>query len=144
MFYWFEPVVYLYPVSKFPETTEKLGYSVVFTDNVGYALTFNILKEDLTTLSHKRVVQSFADANNQNKLVAFKPDEQEIIKRLNEKSSTISRKNSYKQKMIGPNDDVSNRARSEVGHIHQNVGDRTRSKIQPIKRFLTFVSYNYI
>jgi hypothetical protein len=36
MFYWFEPVLYLDPVSKFrfPETTERPGYFVGFTDNV--------------------------------------------------------------------------------------------------------------
>jgi hypothetical protein len=40
MFYWFEPVLYLDPVSKFPETTEKTDYFVGFTDNVGDELTF--------------------------------------------------------------------------------------------------------
>jgi hypothetical protein len=46
MFYWFEPVLYLDPVSKFhfPETTERPVYFVGFADNVGDALTFNILK----------------------------------------------------------------------------------------------------
>jgi hypothetical protein len=46
MFYWFEPVLYLDPVSKFqyPETTERPGYFVGFADNVGDALTFKILK----------------------------------------------------------------------------------------------------
>jgi hypothetical protein len=42
MFYWFEPVLYLDSVSKFPETTERPGYFVGFTDNVGDALTFKI------------------------------------------------------------------------------------------------------
>jgi hypothetical protein len=44
MFYWFEPVLYLDPVSKFqfPETTESPGYFVGFADNVGDALTFKI------------------------------------------------------------------------------------------------------
>jgi hypothetical protein len=46
MFYWFEPVLYLDPVSKFrfPETTERPGYFVGFEDNVGDALTFKISK----------------------------------------------------------------------------------------------------
>jgi hypothetical protein len=36
MSYWFEPVLYLDPVSKFqfPEMTEKPGYFVGFEDNV--------------------------------------------------------------------------------------------------------------
>jgi hypothetical protein len=50
MFYWFEPVLYLDPVSKFPETTERPGYFVGFADNVGDALTFKILKNDLVTV----------------------------------------------------------------------------------------------
>jgi hypothetical protein len=40
MFYWFEPVLYLDPVSKFPETTERLGYFVGFAGNDGDTLTF--------------------------------------------------------------------------------------------------------
>jgi hypothetical protein len=46
MFDWFEPVLYLDPVSKFcfPETTERPGYFVGFADNEGDALTFKILK----------------------------------------------------------------------------------------------------
>jgi hypothetical protein len=49
MFYWFEPVLYLDPVSKFlvPEITERPGYFVGFADNIGDALTFKILKNDL-------------------------------------------------------------------------------------------------
>jgi hypothetical protein len=37
MIYWFEPVLYLDPVSKFqfPETTKMPGYFVGFADNVG-------------------------------------------------------------------------------------------------------------
>ena len=45
MFYWFEPVLYLDPVSKFPETTERPGCFVGFADNVGDALTFKTLKK---------------------------------------------------------------------------------------------------
>jgi hypothetical protein len=52
MFYWFEPVLYLDPVSKFqfPEATERPGYFVGFADNVGDALKFIILKNDLITV----------------------------------------------------------------------------------------------
>jgi hypothetical protein len=60
MFYWFEPVLYLDPVYKFqyPETTERHGYFVGFADNVGDALTFKILKNDLVTILHRSVVRS--------------------------------------------------------------------------------------
>jgi hypothetical protein len=49
IFYWFEPVLYLDPVSKcwFRETTERSEYFVGFADNVGGALTFMILKNNL-------------------------------------------------------------------------------------------------
>jgi hypothetical protein len=47
IFYWFEPVLYLDPVSKFPETTEKPGYFVGFANGVGNLLKFKILKNEL-------------------------------------------------------------------------------------------------
>jgi hypothetical protein len=50
MFYWFEPVLYLDLVSKFTETTERPGYFIGFADNVGDALIFKILKNDLVTV----------------------------------------------------------------------------------------------
>jgi hypothetical protein len=49
MFYWFEPVLYLDPVAKFSETTEKSEFFVGFADNVGDALTFKILKNDVSS-----------------------------------------------------------------------------------------------
>jgi hypothetical protein len=54
MLYWFEPVLCLDPVSKFhlPETSERSGYFVGFAGNVGDALTFKILKNDLVEVSH--------------------------------------------------------------------------------------------
>jgi hypothetical protein len=59
MIYWFEPVLYLDPVSKFQlsETTERPGYFVGFADNVVDALTFKILKNDLVTVLHRSVVR---------------------------------------------------------------------------------------
>jgi hypothetical protein len=40
MFHWFEPVLYLDIVSKFPETTKRPGYFVGFADNVGDVINF--------------------------------------------------------------------------------------------------------
>jgi hypothetical protein len=76
MFYWFEPVLYLDPVSKFqfPETTEKLGYFVEFAGNVGDALTFKILKHDLVTVLHRSVMRSAAGASHRNRRVSFNSD----------------------------------------------------------------------
>jgi hypothetical protein len=69
MFYWFEPVLYLDPVSKFQytETTERPGYFVRFVDNVGDALIFKILKNDLVTVVLRSVVRSAADVSHRNK-----------------------------------------------------------------------------
>ena len=64
MFYWFEPVLYLDPVSKFPETTEKPGYFVDVAENLGDALTLKILTNDLTTVLHRSEIRSVADASH--------------------------------------------------------------------------------
>jgi hypothetical protein len=72
MFYWFEPVLYLDPVSQFPETTERHGYFVGLADNVGDSLTFKILKNDLVTVLYRSVMRSAADANHRNRRVSFK------------------------------------------------------------------------
>jgi hypothetical protein len=63
MFYWFEPVLYLDPVARFPETTEmdKPGFLVGSADNVGDFFAFKILKNDLSTALHRSVVRSAAD-----------------------------------------------------------------------------------
>jgi hypothetical protein len=46
MFDWFEPVLYLDPVSKFqfPEITERPGYFVGFADNLADAWKFQVGK----------------------------------------------------------------------------------------------------
>jgi hypothetical protein len=81
MFYWFEPVLYLDPVSKFrfPETTERPGYFVGFADDVGDLLTFKILKDYLVTVLHRTVVRSVAHARHWNRRVSFKSDVQESL-----------------------------------------------------------------
>jgi hypothetical protein len=80
MLYWFEPVLYLDPVSKFPESTERPGYFVGFADNIGDALTFKILKNDLVTVLHRSVVRSAADASHRNRRVSFNSDVQDSLK----------------------------------------------------------------
>jgi hypothetical protein len=82
MFYWFELVQYLDPVSKFPETTERPGYFVGFAENVGDAFTFKILKNELVTILHRSVVRSAADSSHRNRRVSFKSDVQESGKLL--------------------------------------------------------------
>jgi hypothetical protein len=66
MFYWFEPVLYLDPVSKFLEITKRSGYFVGFAVNVGDALRFEILKNDLDTILHRNIFMSAACSSHQN------------------------------------------------------------------------------
>jgi hypothetical protein len=79
MFYWFESVRYLDPVSTFHfiDNTEMSAYFVGFEDDVGDALTFKILKNDLVTVFHRSVTILATDANHRNKKVSFKSDVQE-------------------------------------------------------------------
>jgi hypothetical protein len=72
MFIWFDPVLYLDPVSKFqyPEITERPGYFLEFADNVGDAFTFKIMKNELITVLHRSVVRSAADASHRNRSVS--------------------------------------------------------------------------
>jgi hypothetical protein len=133
MFYWFEPVLYLNPVSKFRflETTERPGYFVGFADNVGDALTFKILKNDLVTVLHRSVVRSAADANHRNRRVSFKSDVQESLKLLvtNPILIFVSKDSHHKHKTRRTNNDVSNRTRSKADYTDQHIGSRTRSKM---------------
>jgi hypothetical protein len=148
MFYWFEPVLYLDPVSNFPETTGRPGYVVGFADNVEDTLTFKILKKDLTTVLHRSVVRSAADANHRNKRVSFKPDVQEMIEKLDTTSYNAPRRNLPKQKTRKQNEDVASRTRSKFGRTDQNVADKTKSKLQAIcnssSKELFFPLYNAV
>ena len=130
MFYWFEPVLYLDPVSKFPETTERPGYFVGFAENVGDALTFKILKNDLTTVLHRSVVRSAADASHRNKRVQFKADAQETRKKLDTRPGITSKNNHPRTKTNILKDDISTRTRSKSSQVDQNVGITTISKVQ--------------
>ena len=130
MFYWFEPVLYLDPVSKFPETTERPGCFVGFADNVGDALTFKTLKKDMITVLHRSVVRSAADANQRNKQVLLKSDVQDSLNLLDKNSSFAFKTIHPKFKSRKVHDDVSTRTRSKADYTNQNVGSRTRTKMQ--------------
>jgi hypothetical protein len=134
MFYWFEPVLYLDPVSRFQytDTTERPGYFVRFADNVGDALTFNILKNDLVTVLHRSVVRSAADVNHRSRRVSFKSDVQKSLKLLDTNPSFVWKDSHHKHKSRNTNNDVSNRTRSKADHTDQHIGSRTRSKMHNI------------
>jgi hypothetical protein len=137
MFYWFEPVLYFDPVSKFPENKERPGYFVGFADNLGNALTFKILKNDLVTVLHTSVVRSAADASHRNRRVSFKSDVQESLKLLDTKPSLtfvwkVWKDSHHKHKSRRTNNDVSNRTRSKADYTDQHIGSTTRSKMHNI------------
>jgi hypothetical protein len=132
MFYWFEPVLYLDPVLKFPETTEMPGYFVGFADNVGDALTFKIMKNDLVKVLHISVFRSAADASHRNKRVSFKSDVQESLKLLGNKASNVYKDSHHKHRSRNTNNDVSNRTRSRADYTDQHIDSRTRSKMHNV------------
>jgi hypothetical protein len=136
MFYWFEPVLYLDPVSKLqcPETTERPVYFVRFADNIGVSLTFKILKDDLVTVLHRSVVRSGAEASHRNRRVSFKSDVQESLKLLDTKPSLsfVWKDSHHKHKSRRPNNDVSNRTRHKTDYTDQHIGNRTRYKMHSV------------
>jgi hypothetical protein len=126
--------MYLDIVSKFqyPETTERPGYFVAFADNVGDALTFKILKNDLATVLYRSVVRSAADASHQNRRVSFKSDVQESLKLLHTKPSFVWKYSHHRHKSRKTDNDVSNRTRSKADYTDQHIGSRTRSKMHNV------------
>jgi hypothetical protein len=116
------------PVSKFPETTEMPGYFLGFSDNVGDALTSKILKNDLTTILHRSVVRSAADASHRNKRILFESDVQ-ALNMLDARPGITSENNRPRNKTRIVKDDVSTRTRSKSSQVDQNVGITTRSKL---------------
>jgi hypothetical protein len=119
------------PVSKFPETTERPGYFVEFADNIGDALTFKILKNDMVTVLHRSVVRSAADASHRNRRLSFKSDVQESLQLLDTKPSLsfVWKDSHHNHKSRKTNNDVSNRTRSKADETDQHIGSRTRSKM---------------
>jgi hypothetical protein len=111
MFYWFEPVLYLDPISKFLETTERSGYFVGFADNIGDARKFKILKHYLVTVLHKSVVRSATDVNHRIKRVSFKSDVQESLGLLDTKPSFVWKDSHHRFKSRMTDNDVSNRTK---------------------------------
>jgi hypothetical protein len=114
MYYWFESLLYLDPVSKFQstETTERPGNYVAFADNIGDALTFKILKNELVTVLHRSVDRSAADTNHRNRRVSLKSDVQESLKLLDTKPSFVWKDIHHKYKSRKTNNVVSNRTRT--------------------------------
>jgi hypothetical protein len=126
MFCWFEPVLYLYPISKLQlsETIERSGYLVVFTNNVGDTLKFKILKNDLVAVLCRSVVRSSADANHRNKRVLFKSEVQASFKLLHNNTSFVLNDSHHKYESRKNNNHVSNRTRYKADYTDQHVGSK--------------------
>jgi hypothetical protein len=125
MFYWFEPVMYLDPGSKFqlPETTESPEYFVGIVDYVGDGL-----------ILHRSLGRSAADASHRNRRESFKSEVQESVKLLDTKPrlTFVWKDSHHKHNSIKTNNDSSNRTRSKADYTDQHVGNRTRSKMHNI------------
>jgi hypothetical protein len=121
----FKSVLYLDPVSKFrfPEITERLGYSIGFAHNLGDALIFKILKNDLVTVLHRGVVRSAADAGHRNKRVSFRSDVQESLKLFDTKPSLtfVWKDSHHNHNSRKTNNDASNRTRSKADYTDQHI-----------------------
>jgi hypothetical protein len=132
MLYWFEPVLYLDPVSKFPKTAERPGYFVRFVDNVGDSLKFKILKNDLVTLLHITMVRSAADSSHWDNKVSFKSNVQKSPNLSDTKPTFVWKYRHYKYNYRNNNNDESNRTRSKANYLDQYVGSKTRSKMDSV------------
>ena len=73
-FKWFEPLLYLDPGARFPESQEQPGFFIGFGENVGDALTFKVLKTDLKTVIYRSVVRPAAEIKKRNRRVNFTPE----------------------------------------------------------------------
>jgi hypothetical protein len=104
---------------------------MAFVDNVEDALTFKILKDELSTVLQRSVVGSATISTHMNERVILNSDVQETLETLNIITGVeILSDNQPKQRSRNPNDEVSNRARSKTGSIDQSIEESTRSRIQ--------------
>jgi hypothetical protein len=147
LFCWFELVLYLNPVAKFPEPIESPGHFVGFADNVAHGLAFRILKNDLSNVLHRHVVRSATDAAHRNKRVTFKSNIRETLDRLDSRPSAVIAKESHcKQRSRKTNDGISNRA----GHRAVYILTRKTVTIKDLKymlyvmKVLILISPNYM
>ena len=71
-FQFYDKVYYLDPLEVYPNTQEKTGYWVGVADNVGDALTYEILTDDTIQITNRSVVRP-VDPRHPNKCVTFDP-----------------------------------------------------------------------
>ncbi len=78
-FYFYQPVLYLDPTEKFPNSKEKPGWFVGFSDNIGDTMTFRILMSDKKTVIVRSVVRPAKDKYRRNRNVNFDKETDEEI-----------------------------------------------------------------
>ena len=124
-FYFYEPVLYLDPVAKFPASKEQPGYFVGFATNTGDQLTFKILKEDKKTVISRSVVRpASADVAKRNRRVTFDwPIEEQFDKIDLPPSDVIQTDQTTK-----PSGDYEDDSPTQDDDVNSNVASRTRSK----------------
>ncbi|MEM7375788.1 MAG: hypothetical protein AAF587_44765, partial [Bacteroidota bacterium] len=76
-----EPILYLDPTSKFPESQEKPGYVYGFAENTGDALTYKIIKPNMKTVISRSVIRPATDISKRNRRVKFDEDTEEKLKK---------------------------------------------------------------
>jgi hypothetical protein len=92
---------------------------------------------------HRIIVRSAADPTHRNKRVTFKSDVQETLDKLDTIHGALRPSdNQPKQRSRKRSDEVSNKTRSKIGSIDQNIGDRTRSKIQFTHKVFKALSFD--
>jgi hypothetical protein len=124
-FYFYEPVLYLDPVAKFPASKEQPGYFVGFATNTGDQLTFKILKEDKKTVISRSVVRpASADVAKRNRRVTFDWPIEEQFDKIDLPPSDIIQTDQT-TKPSGDNEDDSP---TQDDDVNSNVASRTRSK----------------
>ena len=79
----FEPVLYKSD-ENFPHSNELPDYFVGFSENVGDAFCYKILKQDMKSILHRSVVRSAEDPSRRNRRVHFNNITDDILEKKDE------------------------------------------------------------
>ena len=130
-FSWFQPVLYLDPDAKWPESKEKPGHFVGFANNCGDALTFLIYTEDGQVLT-RSVVRPATEMSNRNRRVTFEDEVQQEMQKLDPMNDDYQhikpRKPAKDQNTV---DDTVDEEISDDGGIASRTRSRTRGVFNP-------------
>jgi len=130
-FYFYQPVLYLDSDEKFPESTEKPGWFVGFSKNIGDHMTWKVLMEDKKTVLVRSVVRPAKDAHRRNRLVQFDSTTDEDLKKLDggtveDEVTTAKKKKKDDSDYEAEEDGIAKRTRSKTDE--SGPSSKTRSK----------------